>query len=171
MFCSPRWVMRFDCHPYFNHSCQLYIRLSKKKTPPHSSPSPLLSFLLFFLPVICILSSAHSISIFYHVCHILCVLFPVSFCLISSFCSVCQSALLAPLLFVFVINCCLQGAELGLSLHRGKCVLFFVFFLCVYESCASTVEVIPQKVSVLYYNTSTPTKIPLTHVCCVQGGS
>lgn len=157
------WDLTLALSPFFYHSCQLYIRSPINTSFISLSSSPLLSF---FLPVICILNTAHSISIFYQVCHILFVLFPLLF--LSHFlllfclspCSPCSTTLCLCDKLLFA------GRELGPSLHCGKCVFFYIW-----ESCAAMVEDIPESFCPTLQHKHTPTKSPLAYLCCVRASS
>lgn len=102
--------MRSDISTVALFICPVSCTSGQLRTPL-SSPSTLRCSAF---PLTCDLYSHCSslllcIFIFYRVCHILFFLIPSCFVyLSSSFCSARPPALLPPLLFVLVINCCLQ---------------------------------------------------------------
>lgn len=111
---------------------------------PRCSASP-------FLPVIYILTALS--FRFYHLCQTAFFLKILPFCFVclsSSFCSVRPPALLPPLLFALMINCCLQAEnELPLCMVAGVCAVCDCFcLLCVTHILQR--QRTSQKVPVLY---------------------
>ncbi len=113
----------------------------------------LLAALPLLSPVICILDTLHFCSLFSSLSYRFLILPPVLFISSPSFVLSLPSALLAPLLFVLMINCCLQAESEVLILHWSRCV-FWCTSACV---CVS--------------HTGCPRKFPLcikTHTCTLS---
>ena len=145
----------------FYLSCQLYIRsapitsficlslhssLFTCDLYPHRSP---LQFLIFFI---------FQVSVTY------CSFFYSLFCCVylsSSFCSVCPPALL---LFVFVINSCLQAEDEALVCFvAGVCLSVCVSF--AYYAHLAVMEDIPEGSCPILKHKDSLTLSPLTHLC------
>lgn len=137
--------MRCDISTVTLFICPVSCTSGQLKTLPPPLSAPLC---LPFLPVICILTAPPSCSLFsYFTTSVTYLLYfiPSFVYLSSSFCSTCPAALRAPLLFVLVINCCLQAEnEVLVCVVAGVCV-FFVF-ICTYCYCRGQ----PPKVHILY---------------------
>lgn len=141
---------------------------------PLWSPSPCTPHCSAF-PFICDLYSQRSslllsIFIFYNLCHIL--FFYSLFCFVylsSSYCSVGPPALLAPLLFVLVINCCLQADnEVLVCLVAGVCFRVWVHVFIAHYAHIATAEDNPESSRPILKHTHAHSPLTCGQACALQ---
>lgn len=138
------------CRPFYP-SCQLYVGSTPNTSfifppPPFLAALPLLFYLWFIFSLLYLSGFTISVKLLFFL-----KILPFCFvCLSSSFCSVRPPALLPPLLFALMINCCLQAEnELPLCMVAGVCAVCDCFcLLCVTHILQR--QRTSQKVPVLY---------------------